>query len=1050
MIETAIRHSPELARGPLKHETLTESPILTLDEMIRRRAYELQDSPSLCYPNQGLLDFEVHSARSIDSYADAAAQKLQALGLPAIDPSAEQLPVVGILAQSGLHFVITIIALNRLGYTAFLISTRLASPAVVQLLELTNCNTILTTPNSDKVLDEVSQTRGIKRFPMLAQSDYYGVQAPRYSRGYNAKQESSKIAVILHSSGSTGLPKPIFLSNRACIGSFAVNMDMKGLLTSPLFHSHGFYEVFRAIYSKKPLYLANYSLPLTSQNLLSILDYTKPEIFHCVPYIIKLLSESDDGIQALAKVGMVLFGGSSCPDDLGDALVKKGVNLVANYGATETGRILNSARPVGDLYWNYLRILPVARPYVVMDEIAPGLHECVALDGLPSKSTTNSNDPPRSFRTRDLFAPHPTEPGLWKYVSRLDDRFTLVNGEKVLPLPIEGRIRQEEFVKEAVVFGEGRSYPGVLVMRAARAAGISDEGYLDLVWPAVQAANAKAETFAHIPRELIVVLPANADYPQTDKGTFIRVPTYQRYENEINAAYEEYENEEGGTLKLAGADLEEFLRSKLYKQTGVELPIEADFFASGIDSLQCIQMWKTIRSELDLGGRHEELGQNILYETGTIQKLARRIQSLQEGTSISSVDELTTVLELIDKYSIFTPHRGGIGSQPSKEVILLTGVTGGLGAHLLAQLVALPNVSAVWALVRANDSAAALNRIHDALSSRGLNLDPEAQSKVVAIASDMSSANFGLDETQLASLKSSLTLAIHSAWAVNFNIPVQSFEDQHIKATHNLIQFCLSTETSNPARFFFCSSVAAAGGTPKPAVVAEGPVLQPEYALSHGYGRSKYVAEHITLNAARNFNAPARVLRIGQLVGDTSNGEWNTTEGIPLMIQTAVTLGALPELEEEMSWLPVDFAASGIIDLSGVKPKSPLRTLSDVIFDTDLVYHVINPHRFHWTRNLLPSLKQSGLDFQSLPTEEWMEKLRSSDKDPAKNPPIKLLDWFEGKYGAGARARPSGSLTHQTDATQRDSETLRNVPDVTDVKFVQLLIQKLRERWDKQ
>ena len=53
-----------------------------------------------------------------------------------------------------------------------------------------------------------------------------------------------------------------------------------------------------------------------------------------------------------------------------------------------------------------------------------------------------------------------------------------------------------------------------------------------------------------------------------------------------------------------------------------------------------------------------------------------------------------------------------------------------------------------------------------------------------------------------------------------------------------------------------------------------------------------------------NSRAPAQVLRIGQLIGDTKVGEWNATEGVPMMIQTAVTLGALPMLDE-VSSLPL-------------------------------------------------------------------------------------------------------------------------------------------------
>lgn len=241
--------------------------------------------------------------------------------------------MVAILAQSGLNVLITLIALNRLGYTAFLISTRLTSPVINSLLTLTDCSTILTNPNFHATLAEIPKEKQLSILPLLAHSDYYGKETPVFARNYDPEHESKKIAVILHSSGSTGMPKPIFLGNGSCIAAFAVHLNMRAFLTSPLFHSHGFYEVFRSIYSRKPIYLTNYALPLTRQSVTQMVEYLKPALFHCVPYVLKLLAESEHGIRALASVDMVLYAGSSCPDDLGDALVSRGVFLAGNYGA---------------------------------------------------------------------------------------------------------------------------------------------------------------------------------------------------------------------------------------------------------------------------------------------------------------------------------------------------------------------------------------------------------------------------------------------------------------------------------------------------------------------------------------------------------------------------------------------------------------------------------------------------------------------------------------------------------------------------------------------
>jgi acyl-coenzyme A synthetase/AMP-(fatty) acid ligase len=101
-------------------------------------------------------------------------------------------------------------------------------------------------------------------------------------------------------------------------------------MTQPLFHSFGFYETFRSIYSGKPMYYVNYNYPITKQNLLATIEHVKPDLLFCVPYVLKLLADSDQGLKALADIDLIMYGGSACPDDLGDKLVKHGVNVCAN------------------------------------------------------------------------------------------------------------------------------------------------------------------------------------------------------------------------------------------------------------------------------------------------------------------------------------------------------------------------------------------------------------------------------------------------------------------------------------------------------------------------------------------------------------------------------------------------------------------------------------------------------------------------------------------------------------------------------------------------
>jgi hypothetical protein len=63
----------------------SDDAIYTIDELIKRRASEYGDNPLLCFPREGPIDYEEHSARAIDRYVDAAVAALQRRGLgPAV------------------------------------------------------------------------------------------------------------------------------------------------------------------------------------------------------------------------------------------------------------------------------------------------------------------------------------------------------------------------------------------------------------------------------------------------------------------------------------------------------------------------------------------------------------------------------------------------------------------------------------------------------------------------------------------------------------------------------------------------------------------------------------------------------------------------------------------------------------------------------------------------------------------------------------------------------------------------------------------------------
>jgi thioester reductase-like protein len=144
----------------------------------------------------------------------------------------------------------------------------------------------------------------------------------------------------------------------------------------------------------------------------------------------------------------------------------------------------------------------------------------------------------------------------------------------------------------------------------------------------------------------------------------------------------------------------------------------------------------------------------------------------------------------------------------------------------------------------------------------------------------------------------------------------------------------------------------------------------------------------------------ARTLRVGQITADRHHGIWNANEAIPLMLQAAIALNAIPALDESPLWLPVDVVAQAVTEIS----------LSEA---GACVMNVVAPRSFYWTRDLLPKLHAAGLSFEEPGQREWIRKLRASDPDPATNPPIKLLDFFANKYDNDNTVRKGYSMIQQ-------------------------------------
>ncbi|KAL8749393.1 MAG: hypothetical protein Q9199_007714, partial [Rusavskia elegans] len=994
---------------------------ILIDDLFRARAKDKDQKPLIAFPRseRSVSDFEYFTARDFDRFVEHAARHYLGLGLKLNEQAR-----VAVLGPTNIEWIATFFGLLRAGFAVVTLSPKISAQAIINLMSETRCETIVhaDSPQLHGVIEHLADQTSIMRIPILPRTgfDRPPSHEPLLVRDIDKAKEADRLAIIMHSSGSTGLPKPIYTNHKRYVQSLnPVSPGSRDFMTLPMYHAF-------------PMSI----VPWKIQNIAEALTVARPDAVYAVPFILKLLAEEPRSIELLRSCREVMTLGSRCPDELGDRLVR-----------TEVGFLGTSAdRDPGDNDWAYLRIAESKMKHIWPRPIEDDRYEFVFREDYPVAVESNSDDPLKSFRSKDVFSPHPTVPHAWKDLGRLDDRVTLTNGEKVLPLPIEGRIKEHPLVREDVVFGVDRPIPGSLVFRSEAARDMADDEFIDAIWPDVEAANENAEAFSQIGKSMIVPLPAGVEYPQADKGSFIRPQMYKAFEKEIDDAYSRLDHNREGTLQLDVPGLEEHLLRIGRELVGQALVNKTtDFFKAGMNSLQAIQMRGSIVKDLDLGGNGHNLSQNIVFEASTIENLAKHLYELRQGQTPDIQDPKVVMRALIQKYSVAQKHTPGSKPLPDAQVVLLTGATGGLGSQLVSQLSFNPSISKIYCLLRGQEP---LTRLQSSLQDRKLDLQT---SKITALASDLTLPSLGLDEATFSEMQSSITHIIHAAWPVNFQLPLPSFEP-HIQGLYNLLQLSLSSPHTSPAKLLFCSSVSTALGAPSPSHIPESVIEDLDHASDMGYGRSKLVGEHIVAAAVRTAGAQASILRIGQVVGDGKFGMWNDSEAFPSIVRSALTMGVLPELPIKCEWLPVDTLAECVIELAGLAvvrggggekemcddgqdegtnlfdcgaeneengttdERADIKSITSVTtpepvadfngntsagsgktttnddgnVDTttnedpnireqpmNLVYNLLSPHTISWTHDFLPALHRAGLSFSPVPTKAWLQRLRS-------------------------------------------------------------------------
>ncbi|KAI0423712.1 male sterility protein-domain-containing protein [Xylaria sp. FL1042] len=588
-----------------------------------------------------------------------------------------------------------------------------------------------------------------------------------------------------------------------------------------------------------------------------------------------------------------------------------------------------------------LLLSPINDPNsMVFEPREDGLSELVVKCGWPLRLKTNRED--GSYATADLFKSHPLIPNAWRYHGRAEALTILANGKKFDPLLIEDELRAlYRMIRGVLVFGTGTNYPGVLLFTHSR--GLSDDEYLK-----------RHSRLSRLSIAIIRVKEGEEPLPKSSKRTTLRRQAESRYANTINQVYT---TPILATKKpVLDDELVHYISEVFNEVLGRPVNPAEDIYSQGVNSITCIRITKQIQATL-FRSKEEPLPPNLIYNNGTIHTLANT-KDVSEAKS----------------------------SKKQGIVVLLTGATSGLGAHVLNELIDDFRVTKVYCLLRGQSCFGAEERVLKALIKQKPRTEKELKyleslyNKILYVFCDFGASNLSLSDEERSSITAEATHIIHSAWTVNFNLGLKSFESQ-LANTRDLIELAYDSG----AEFFFISSTAAVCNTVSN-IVPEKVSSEPRDAPPLGYSRSKWIAEQICASAYTRIaridstdpvgKPRISIIRVGQLCGNKF-GVWNASEAYPLLLSTAKLTSRLPGLpSESLNWLPVDVAARGVIEIAlpqGIKNASIESECSNIP-----VYHVLNSHRPpSWNRMLEWLSKEPGsTPFEVISVTAWMKCLR--------------------------------------------------------------------------
>ena len=951
--------------------TATEAPSETLLHRFFEHSVEAHPDHIALIARDATLTY-----RELNERANIVAHNLIARGMRTGDS-------VALLLPRESCFFACMFGVNKAGAAFIPCDPQYPADRINHIIEDSEASFIITT--QDKLAD----------YPADKAIDVSEILIGDQTENPDVEMDGEALSYMIYTSGSTGKPKGVMLRHKGICNYLLphpanphmhyIRENISAYLSvTTVSFDMSFKEHTAALCNGKTLIFAAEDEMNDPRALARLMDQYGVDCFNATPSRLQQYMDFAPFRNALSRCKLVMSGGEGYPMALRDAIraCSEDIQIINTYGPTEITVSCNAADlthadavTVGRPLLNYHEVI-VDRfgdpaPYGVIGELyIGGIGVARGYKNLPDKTAAAFVEygGARMYRSGD-YAKWDSK-GNVHILGRLDNQVKL-RGLRIELGEIEGLIAAQPHMKKVAV--------------SIRKLGGQDNLCAYFTADAEIDINAlRDELKKHLTHYMVptAYLQLN-EMPMTANGK----TDVKRLPDPVPVSLGEYVAPANAT--------EEFFCEAFKKALDLERVGATDnFFEIGGTSLIVTSV------VLAASEKGYEITYGDMFKNTTPRALAALFQKEADAPAQSLFDfdaiDTAKIDEMLARNTIASFREGELRSLGN---ILLTGATGYMGAHLLAQYLD-EEEGMAWCMVRKGRHSDATRRLkHMMFYYFGSHYSDVIDARVRVIDGNV---------TDYACFEALEGMPIDTVFNCAANVKHFSsgtdIEDINVGGARNCVRFCKKTG----ATLIHFSTISVSGTATEKnhltRTVLDEQSLYFGQTLDNKYTASKLMSEITVLGAAAEGEIQAKVIRVGTLAARESDGEFQInflTNSFMGRLRAYNLLGCFPYtmLESPVCMGPIDISCRAFLQLA----RTPAACC---------LFNAANNHTLPYG-DIIRRMNHNGMNIRFVEQEAFAAAMTEAQKDPNKAAILQSLIAYTG-HAHGSHAVPLPFTTHYT------------------------------------